>query len=1631
MGLRQRDIATNEICRNTTWSHRAMKFNIKNKILFGNAVTMALVIVLGLTSLSSFKTLVETSEWEKHTHQVMQNIATIEKLVVDLETSQRGFLIAGKEEFLEPFESGKVKITSQISKTRKLVSDNPLKVERLNQIEKEITRWQREAGQPEIEKRRDVEKHSDIVSNFEKLHTRTVGKEIFDDIRFQFKEIRSNLDFKNSLKGNVHLLEMFNSLLDMETGQRGYLLTGREDSLKPYLLGKNNFEKSLVKLKQFLKASQKNQTVTQNINRIEFLVKQWENKAATPEILARRAMSSLPSTMNDVTDLIKTETGKNIMDSIRLLLQATMQEEQRLMASRSLKTMQEKGNSELIIILGTLIVLISSLIWSWWFGNNFSQPLLHVVEKIQEISQGNVQQSKIDVHRNDEVGTLQRIMNHLSENLSTVVHQAETISKGDLENKIEVRSEKDLMATSLNQMVDTLRIQKSQANIIIEKEAHLSAFIETSVDAIITIDEIGTVQSVSSAMKNMFGYEPSEVLGKNIKMLMPEPYHSEHDGYLRNYMTTGTAKIIGFGREVIGKRKDSSTFPMDLSIAELWVGEKRLFSGTARDITESKIQTTRIMEKEAHLSAVIESSVDAIITIDEIGMVQSVSSATEKMFGYEPSEVLGKNIKMLMPEPYHSEHDGYLENYMTTGKAKIIGFGREVIGKRKDNSTFPMDLSVAEMWVGEKRLFSGIARDITERKEAEAEMKELTETLLQASEKDKRNEWFIQGQNQLDDTMRGDFATEILAQQVITFLTKYLDAQIGVIYLVDEKGTELKLSGSYALTKHKKPDNGIKIGEGLVGQAAYEKELISITNIPEDYTRISSATGNTPPRNVIVTPFISNKSLIGVIELASIEKFSNDKINFLKGTLESIAIVFSALQANEKRNVLLEETQRQAEELESQQEELRQTNEELSDKAISLDKQKTEIQAKNQEIEQKAEDLALSSKYKSEFLANMSHELRTPLNSMLLLSNSLLKNKEGNLKSDQVESMSIIYNGGKSLLNLINEILDLSKIEAGMTSIETEEVSIKEIAQDIQTNFAHMAEEKGLELSIQVNENLSDSIVTDQTRLNQILKNFLSNAIKFTEKGKVGVEFKRPSIDINLSKSGLDPKQVIAIAVTDSGIGIPSDKQRLIFEAFQQADGGTSRKYGGTGLGLSISRELTELLGGEIQVQSESGIGSTFTLYLPLQLSYSQTQEKPQESSLQRSPISKPKLKTQEIALNDDRDNLDTNSKSTLLIIEDDLNFSKILKDQCASKSLKCILASSGEEGLDLANQFLPKGIILDINLPGIDGWFVLNALKDNPRTRHIPVHIMSIDDFSTKGAQKGAIGYLSKPVSQDKLDAAFTRLQTFTDKKIKNLLVVEDDEMTQKGIYELIQCSDVKITAVSSGKEAIKSMDSNQFDCMILDLKLPDMTGFELLDKLEKDLIPPVIVYTGKELTRKENKQLLTYADSVIVKGVHSEERLLDETSLFLHQVIEELPQEKQAIIHDLHNIDNIFKGKKIMVVDDDMRNIFAISRLLQEKGIETIKADSGQIALDNLKETSNIDMVLMDIMMPEMDGYEATQKIRQQKQFKGLPIIALTAKAMSGDREKCIEAGASDYISKPVEEERLFSMMRIWLYK
>ena len=928
-----------------------------------------------------------------------------------------------------------------------------------------------------------------------------------------------------------------------------------------------------------------------------------------------------------------------------------------------------------------------------------------------------------------------------------------------------------------------------------------------------------------------------------------------------------------------------------------------------------------------------------------------------------------------------------------------------------------------------------------------AELKDNINTMIsnlrETTERNREQDWLKTNLARFSGMLQGQREMTTVGQMLLSELAPLVHAHQGTVYHVTGSSSMALLS-SYAQSGELRLAPTISLGEGLVGQCAVEKKRILLSDVPSDFVIISSSLGLSPRVSVIVLPILFEGQTKAVIELASLQPFSGVNLAFLDQLTLSIGAVFNTIEATMRTEGLLTQSQQLTVELQSRQSELQQTNEELGTKARLLAEQNAEVERKNAEVEQargaleeKAAELALTSKYKSEFLANMSHELRTPLNSILILSQQLAENAAGSLSSKEVEFSRNINSSGSDLLHLINDILDLSKIESGTVSVEIEDIAFADLRDTIDRNFRHVAEAKHLPFNIHFDPTLPQNMDSDPKRLQQILKNLLSNAVKFTTHGHVEVR-------VSLATQGWTPdhtvlrnaSQVVAFAVEDTGIGVAPDKQRLIFEAFQQADAGTSRKYGGTGLGLAISRELAMLLGGEIKLSSVHGQGSTFTLFLPLHytgLDDAKTQTRDHVGAVVARFVTTILPTAREERIADDRDSIEPGDK-ILLIIEDDPHYARILLDLARDQRFKGIVATKGALGLTLARQYRPEAITLDIFLPDMLGWTVLNQLKLDPVTRHIPVQIISMDEERQHGLAHGAFDYLVKASTTTSLEKALERIKDFTVARTKRLMIVEDNDIERSAIVELLGHKDIEILAVGSGSEALAALRKETFDCIVLDLRLPDMDGFDLLRQIHarSELIGiPCVVFTGKDLKIDEQERLKAMAKSIVLKDVHSPERLLDETALFLHRVVTDLPADKQAMLERLHGGKEVLRGRKVLIVDDDARNIFALTSVLENQEMEVISATSGREAIDIIERSSDLSMVLMDIMMPDMDGYQTMREIRESPRSRLLPILALTAKAMKGDREKCLEAGASDYIAKPVNTRELLSLMRLWLFR
>ncbi|PWB31017.1 two-component system sensor histidine kinase/response regulator [Pseudomonas sp. SDI] len=994
----------------------------------------------------------------------------------------------------------------------------------------------------------------------------------------------------------------------------------------------------------------------------------------------------------------------------------------------------------------------------------------------------------------------------------------------------------------------------------------------------------------------------------------------------------------------------------------------------------------------------------------------------------------------------------------------FVGMEQQLRQQRNDNVSTTTVVSVS-VYLGFVLLLSGLLA-YTGRRDLLSLSSNYTANLeaqQRATERLQQQAWLRSGQTRLAEQVLGQLTLPTLGHNILQFFGNYLGSVVAALYVRDDHGN-LRRVASYGFSREQDgQEQLLGAQEGLLGQAVMQGRLIRLDDVPEGYFKVNSGLGDGLPRSVLMMPASNDGQINGVVELGFLRPLDERDIEFLELVSDNVGISIESARYRQRLQEVLAETQQLNEELQVQQEELKTANEELeeqsrvlkesqahletqqaeleqtneqlaqrtdalADQRDALDRKNNELNQAQVELQARAEELQRSSKYKSEFLANMSHELRTPLNSSLILAKLLAENAQGNLSAEQVKFAESIYSAGNDLLNLINDILDIAKVEAGKLDVRAETTHVTRLAEGLRGLFEPLASEKCLGFEVSIAANVPATLYTDRQRLEQILKNLLSNAFKFTEQGKVSLEI------------GYQPGNGLVFAVRDTGIGIAADQQQSIFEAFHQADGTTNRRYGGTGLGLSISRDLAQLLGGQISLDSRLGTGSVFSLILPERYEPVVEQSRPvvlnQPAPLPVAPVAAvapPVLEVPRppVSFADDRGNAPFSNRC-ILVIEDEPNFARILFDLAHELGYSCLVAQAADEGFELAASYLPDAILLDMRLPDHSGLTVLQRLKEQASTRHIPVHIISVEDRVEAAMHMGAIGYAVKPTSREELKTVFARLEEKLTQKLKHILLVEDDDLQRESIARLIGDDDIQITAVGMAQEALDLLREKIYDCMIIDLKLPDMLGNELLKRMTADDIrsfPPVIVYTGRNLTRDEEADLLKYSRSIIIKGARSPERLLDEVTLFLHKVESTLSHERQRMLKTARSRDKVFEGRKILLVDDDVRNIFALTSALEHKGAIVEIGRNGREAIDKLESTSDIDLVLMDVMMPEMDGYEATRLIRKDPRWRKLPIIAVTAKAMKDDQERCLQAGANDYLAKPIELDRLFSLIRVWL--
>jgi HAMP domain-containing protein/signal transduction histidine kinase/CheY-like chemotaxis protein len=1273
----------------------------------------------------------------------------------------------------------------------------------------------------------------------------------------------------------------------------------------------------------------------------------------------------------------------------------------------------------------------------------------------------------------DLTDSVNQMAGNLTDQVRNIADVAIAVANGDMSKKItvDVRGEILQLKETINTMVDQLRAFASEVTRVATEvgtegklggQAFVPGVAGTWKDLTDSVNQMSS--NLTSQVRNIAEVTKAVASGDLSKPIMVDVKGEILD--LKNTINTMVDQLRAFASEVTRVAREVGT--------EGKLGGQASVPGVAgtwKDLTDSvnfmaSNLTGQVRGIAKVVTSVAKGNLKQKLTINAFGEVSQLTDTINEMI--DTLAIFADQVTTVAREV---GVDGKLG-----GQASVPGAS----GTWK-NLTENVN-QLAENLTTQVRSISEVASAVTKgdltrsiNVEAKGEVEALKDTINQMianlKETTLRNheqDWLKSNLAKFTQMLQGQKDLKTVTNRILSELAQVVNAQHGVFYILQQdesmQNIKLKLFSAYAYRDEKNIPKEFAIGEGLVGQCAREKERILLTNVPSNYVKINSGLGQSQPLNLIVLPVLFETEVKAVIELASFDTFSNTHLDFLSQLTESIGIVLNTIETNTRTEELLAQSQSLAGELKMQQEELSRTNDELQDKALLLVKQKNEVEDKNREVEEarrsleeKAEQLTLTSKYKSEFLANMSHELRTPLNSLLILAQQLYENAEGNLNDKQIRYAKTIHSCGDDLIQLINDILDLSKIESGFISANFSTVRFAEIAGFVETTFKPISEAKHLRFNIETDENLPDIIQTDQQRLNQILKNLLSNSFKFTEKGEVKLRIYLADKNWKPGNPILDNAgKVAAFAISDTGIGIPQEKQNIIFEAFQQAEGSTSRKYGGTGLGLSISRGLAELLGGTIELESVPGSGSVFTLFLPVEnlegLPVIETADdkfssyKVAESGsgngnidslfnsirITNEGVDKSVVNEMINDSGDDRSNIQSTDK-VVLIVEDDLRFGKILIEKAHNKGFKAIVAVSYIEVFEFINRFNPIAITLDVKLPETSGWKILDLLRTDLNYRHIPIHLISGEENMILALKRGARSFHLKPLENESLNALFSDIEGFHKSEVRKVLVVEDNEQDASQIVKMLSDDSISVDLAETGNHSIEMIGANDYDCIILDYTLPGLTGTDLLSKVKevKGRLTPVIVYSAKDFNKNELSLVSRNSNSILSKGVNSLEHLLEETILHLHINHKQLAPDKRKVIENIRLKEDILTGKNILVVDDDVRNLFALTTVFERYQINVITAESGKDAINILTENPKIDMVLMDIMMPEMDGYETTQKIRREHKNSLLPIIAVTAKAMKGDRQKCIEAGASDYITKPLKIDQLLSLMRIWFYK
>jgi signal transduction histidine kinase/HAMP domain-containing protein/CheY-like chemotaxis protein len=1366
-------------------------------------------------------------------------------------------------------------------------------------------------------------------------------------------------------------------------------------------------------------------------------------------------------TWKDLTDSVNT-MGGNLTAQVRNIAEVTTAVA-RGDLSRKI-TVSVKG--EILELKNTINTMVDQL-------NSFASEVTRVAREVGTDGKLGGQAKVPDVGGTwkDLTDSVNQMASNLTGQVRNIAEVAIAVADGDLSKKItvDVRGEILQLKETINTMVDQLRAFASEVTRVAREvgtdgnlggQAFVPGVAGTWKDLTDSVNKMSS--NLTSQVRNIAEVTKAVASGDLSKKVMIDVKGEILD--LKNTINTMVDQLNSFAHEVTRVAREVGTEGKLGGQADV-----KGVAGTWKDLTDNVNQmasnlTVQVRSIAQVVTAVAKGKLKQKLNITALGEVAQLIDTINEMI--DTLAVFAEQVTTVAREV---GVEGKLGGQSSVpGASGIWKDLTENVNQLAQNLTTQVrDISEVASAVTKGDLTRMI--NVDAKGEVEALKDTINQMIANLKETTIRNQeqnWLKSNLAKFNQMLQGQKDLKTVTERILSELVQVVTANAGAFYILqhdeDTLNRKLRLFSAYAFSGSiENIQTEFEIGEGLIGQCAIQKEKIYLSQVPDDYLRIRSGLGAHKPLNVIILPVLFENNIKAVIELASFSNFNEIQTDFLGQLTESIGIVLSTIETNTRTEELLAQSQSLAAELKSQQEELSSANDELQHKALLLVKQKEEVEKTNKEVEDarrsledKAEQLAMASKYKSEFLANMSHELRTPLNSLLILAQQLFENKEGNLSDKQVKFARTIYSCGDDLIQLINDILDLSKIESGVISANITPVSFSELCSYVETTFKPISETKKLKFTIEVDPELPEGMETDSQRLKQILKNLISNSLKFTEKGQIQFKiFKVPNIEVPKFSTLTEAEAVVGFEIKDTGIGIPKEKQKIIFEAFQQAEGSTSRKYGGTGLGLSISKGLSELLGGIIKLHSEPGKGSSFVLYLPnvylpaninekmvnilgkYEMASSRSIESPASGD---DPSFNPDSDFIEIVhdiineVDDDRSNISSKDK-VLLVVEDDLRFAKIVLEKAHKYGLKTVIASRYNEIFFLAGKYNPVAITLDVNLPDTNGWKVLDLIKSDLTLRHIPLHIISGEENTSLAFQRGARSFLLKPLNDDKLNDLLEDIVEHSNKNIKDLLIIENNELESMQMLNALSGLKINAKCISNAEEALKEVSSSAYDCIVVDYSLSENGSSNLIGKINqlKSHFTPIIIYSAKNFSTDELNELKRFSNTIMLKSVHSFEKLLEEVIVKLHINHKELTPEYRELIENTHLNEDILKNKNVLIVDDDVRNLFALTSALERYNMSIHTAESGMEAIDVINKNENIDIILMDIMMPEMDGYATTKKIRKEYKKQNLPIIAVTAKAMKGDREKSIKAGASDYITKPVNIENLLSLMRIWMYK